>query len=131
MTSFRADLRYALRQFRRSRGVASTAIALMAAGIGASTLIFSLVDALLLTPLPVKNPRELVQLREIRANLPPLTFFSYPFYRTLAEHSSTPFDTAGQFEWDRTLDNGDHPERIRVGYVTDNFYSALGVEPLL
>ena len=131
MTSIWADLRYALRQFRRSRGVASIAVALMAAGIGASTLIFSLVDALLLTPLPVKNPQELVQLREIRPNLPPLTYFSYPFYRTLAEHSSKLFDIAGQFEWDCPLDNGDHPERIRVGHVTENFYTALGVEPLL
>ena len=76
MTGIWADLRYALRQFRRSRGVVSIAVALMAAGIGASTLIFSLVDALLLTPLPVKNPQELVQLSELRPNLPPLTFFS-------------------------------------------------------
>src|SRR5712691_5667260 len=130
MQSFWADLRYAVRQFRSSRGVVSIAVAMMAAGIGASTLIFSMVDALLLTPLPVKNPQELVQLREIRPNLPPLTYFSYPFYRTLAEHSSTLFDIAGQFEWDRPLDHSDHSERIRVGHVTENFYSVLGVEPL-
>jgi len=82
----------------------------MAAGIGASTLIFSLVDALLLTRLPVKHPEELVQLREIRPNLPPLPFFSYSFHRTLAAHSSTLFDAAGQFESDRLLDQGGHPE---------------------
>jgi predicted permease len=129
MKSFWSDLRFAFRQFHRARGVIAIAVVLMAAGIGAATLIFSLVDALLLTRLPVKNPEELVQLREIRGTLPPLTYFSYPFYRTLAAHSATLFDVAGQFEWDHPLEAGGPAERVRVGRVTDNLYSVLGVEP--
>src|SRR5580704_189770 len=55
------DLRYALRGLRRSPGFAAAAILSLALGIGANTAIFSLIDAVILKSLPVRNPSELVQ----------------------------------------------------------------------
>ncbi|HMG96657.1 MAG TPA: ABC transporter permease, partial [Gemmatimonadaceae bacterium] len=56
----RGDLRYAFRTFGRNKGFTAAAIATLALGIGANTAVFSVVDALLLRKLPVKNPEELV-----------------------------------------------------------------------
>ena len=60
LDEFRDDLRYALRTFARNKGFTAAAIATLALGIGANTAVFSVVDALLLRKLPVKNPEELV-----------------------------------------------------------------------
>ena len=63
LDSFLQDLKYGLRQLRLHPGFAATAILSLALGIGANTAIFTLVDQVLLRLLPVRNPRELVQLR--------------------------------------------------------------------
>ncbi len=60
LDELRGDLRYAFRTFGRSKGFTAAAIATLALGIGANTAVFSVVDALLLRKLPVKNPEELV-----------------------------------------------------------------------
>ena len=79
---------------------------LLAIGIAASTQIFALVDALLLRPLPVSNPQNLVQLFEQQANRPADTYFDYSFYRQLAGHSSTLFKVVGQIDTTRSLERG-------------------------
>ena len=64
------DLRFALRQLRRSPGLAVTAIVVLALGIGASTAIFAFVDAVLIQPLPYANPNRLVDVDESAAVFP-------------------------------------------------------------
>ena len=67
LDELRGDLRYAFRTFGRSKGFTAAAIATLALGIGANTAVFSVVDALLLRKLPVKNPEELVVFDWLRA----------------------------------------------------------------
>ena len=67
LDELRGDLRYAFRTFGRSKGFTAAAIATLALGIGANTAVFSVVDALLLRKLPVKNPEALVVFDWLRA----------------------------------------------------------------
>jgi predicted permease len=121
------DLAYAIRQFRRSPGFFALAILLIGAGIGANTLIFTLVDAVFLRPLPVRTPQSLVELFVLLPNLPPQPGFSWDAYHQVAEHSSTLFDVVGQTEIDVAMERGSYAERARSQGVTENYFEALGV----
>jgi predicted permease len=123
---------FAMRRFRRSPGFFLVAVVLIATGIATATTIFALVNAILLRPLPVRNPDNLVQLFQIFAsNLRPQGYFSYELYRQLSDNASPLFDVAGQSETSVALDTGAGPERAYVQMVTDNFFSALGVDAVL
>ena len=99
MAVFLQDLRYAARQFRSSPGFFAVAELLIALGVADNTPIFTLVNTLLLRPLPVRDPQNLVQLFEIRPKLPPYPYFDYPLYKELASRSTTLSQVVGQWEW--------------------------------
>ena len=86
MTPLLQDLRYAARGFRRSPGFTAVAVLILGLGIGASTTIFSLVDALYLRTLPAADPSRLVEIYQTRK---PGEYFnlSYPDYRFYREHT--------------------------------------------
>ncbi len=125
------DFRYAIRQLRRAPGFFATAAVLIAIGIAATTQIFTLVDAVLLRPLPVRDPQNLVQLFVIHPKRPADPDFGYRFYEQLSRDSSTLFKIVGQIDTTRTLERGEHGDRIHAAEVTDNFFGDLGVAPLL
>ena len=131
MAAFLQDLRYAARQFRRSPGFFAIAALFIALGIAANTQIFTLVDALLLRPLPVRDPQNLVQLFEIRPKLPLYPYFDYAFYKQLASRSSTLFQAVGQIELTLPLERGATAERSHPHCVTGNFFTDLGVQPYM
>lgn len=131
MVGFAEDLRYGIRQIRRSPGFFAVAALLLAVGIATSTQIFTLVDALFLKPLPVSNPQNLVQLFEQQAKRPAEPYFDYAFYRRLAHDSSTLFSVVGQIETTRAMEQQGHAERIHAAAVTEEFFTDLGVTPLL
>ena len=123
---------YAGRRFRRTPAFFIIAVVLIAMGIGAATTIFALVNAILLRPLSVRNPDNLVQVVQVFAsNLRPQGYFSSELYRRLTDNASTLFDVAGQSETSVALDFGAGPERAYVQMVTDNFFEALGVDAVL
>ena len=78
----RQDLRYATRQMVKAPGFSATAIITLAIGIGATTAIFSLLNAMLLRPLPVEAPGQLVFLRKTGGD----ETFAYPVFDRLREH---------------------------------------------
>jgi predicted permease len=124
------DVKYALRGMRNSPGFTLTAVMSLALGIGANTAIFSLIDALLLRSLPVRDPGALVELT-IRQNGKSVDSFSYPVVRALADQkqifaglcgfSSAMFNTGAR----------DSVERTRGAWVTGEYYETLGLQPEL
>src|SRR2546422_519426 len=92
------DLRYFARQLRRSPGFFVAASLLMTIGIAANTQIFTLVNALILRQLPVRDPQNLVQLFEIRPARPAFPYFDFTFYGELAARSATLLQPVAQIE---------------------------------
>ncbi len=126
-----AEIRYALRRVSRSRGHFVVASLLIAIGMAAIVQIFSLTNALLLRPLPVHTPENLIQLFDQQPKRPADPFFDYPFFRELSHHSSTLSDVIGQFDTARLLEYNQHSERIHDLAVTENYFSVLGIIPAL
>jgi predicted permease len=126
------DSRYGLRQLRRNPGFTIVAILTLAIGIGASTAIFTVVDAVLLKPLPYKDPQRLVLVRErIPHILPEPVALPAPDVVTF-ERQSHVFSAIGAFRnQQRDLTGGGTPERINVARVTAGLFPLLGVNPLL
>ncbi|HVS15880.1 MAG TPA: ABC transporter permease [Thermoanaerobaculia bacterium] len=132
MRSLLFDLRHALRALRRAPVFSLVTVTILALGIGANTAIFTLVQAVLLRPLPFADPHRLVLLHE---SLPAMDFpifpFSAPDYLDL-ERQQTVFSDLGIFGVRAVeLSGVDNPETIDAATLTASVFSTLGVEPAL
>jgi hypothetical protein len=125
------DLRYGLRQIRRSPAFFATSALLIAIGIAAATQVFTLIDAFLLRPQPVRDPQTLVQLFEQQPKRPADPLFDHRFYKYLARNSSTLFAVNGQMDTTRALEQNGQQQRAHLVAVTENFFTDLGITPLL
>ncbi len=124
------DVRYALRGLRRSPGFALVAIVTLGLGIGANTAIFSVVNALLIAPLPYRDPAQLVFVwSDLSASGYPRAPLSGPELKDLRDRT-TRFSGFGAI-WATTaaLTEDPDPEQLRIGLVTANFFPLLGVDP--
>ena len=124
------DLRFALRQLLKNPGFTGVVILSLALGIGANTTIFSLIDAVLLKMLPVKNPKQLVVFAHRDTGLPS-TGSNYPLYQTLRDGSQSFSECFAFWPLDFRARIGAESEPARGQYVTPNYFSALGVQPIL
>jgi putative ABC transport system permease protein len=126
------DLRYAFRSLVRAPGFAALAIATIAIGVGANAAIFSVVNAVLLRPLPFRDPDALVLLtdankstRQSLGNTAPANFLDW-------KARSRSFSGMAAFHNEAyTVTSSDHPERIAGALVDANFFDVLGVTPWL
>jgi putative ABC transport system permease protein len=124
------DLRYGARLLLKHPAFTIVAVLTLALGIGANSAIFSVVNAVLLRPLPFKEPAELVTLSETTAQFDKGSV-SVPNFRDWREQNNVFTDlTAYQFE-NFSLQEGDHPERVVGATVSANFFDVLGVAPRL
>ena len=126
------DLRYGLRMLAKNPGFTAVAVLTLALGIGANTAIFSVVDAVVLRPLPYKDPDRLVMVKE---RIPLVTPEPIPvcapdviqFQRQNEVFESVAAFRGGQLD----LSGGREPERITAERVNANLFSLLGVQPLV
>jgi putative ABC transport system permease protein len=121
------DLRFALRQLRKSPGFTIIAVLTLALGIGANSAIFSVVNAVLLRPLPYPQPERLVYLNEVTGGTD--TSIALPDYIDW-RHDSTSFQQLALSRSEsRNLSGiaGREPERIAVAFVTANFFDVIGL----
>ena len=135
MTNLAQDARYAWRVLRKSPGFTVVAVLVLALGIGANTAIFSVVNAVLLKPLPFDQPDRLVQLYHVppQASFPGIPLFAVsPANFSDWRSQSHSFEGMSAYGFGRyTLTGGGRPEAIRVMAVTDGFFSILRAQPLL
>ncbi|HXN97549.1 MAG TPA: ABC transporter permease [Candidatus Acidoferrales bacterium] len=123
------DVRYGLRMLRRSPGFTVVAVLTLALGIGANTAIFSLVDGILLRPLPYTDADQIVHLSwQLKGGtIPNFTVAEFEFWR---DHGSAFAAIAGtRGVANRELEFGATTRRVNALSVTDGFFQVLGVNP--
>jgi predicted permease len=123
------DLRYGARALRKSPGVSAIAVMTIALGIGATTAIFSVVDATLLHPLPFPHPEQLVR---VEADFPGIgstdVGFSQPEWLDL-QHSGIFENVSPTWYDDNNLTGASRPTRVSLMIVAPNYFDILGVKP--
>jgi len=124
------DVRFGFRQLRKARGFATVAVLTLALGIGVNTVLFSIVDAVLLHPLPVANPDELVTVDAGKPNFPDGSV-SYPNFRDWkrANRSFAAFAIFRHIGF--TLTGSGASARLHGDYISSDFFPLLGVKPVL
>jgi putative ABC transport system permease protein len=133
MESILQDIRYALRILRRSHGFTIVAVLALALGIGATTAIFSVVDAVILKPLPYRDPGQLVQLwmRFTNIGIPnDQNWVSAPEFMDLQQNNSFS-QIAAIDDQSYNINISGAPERIEAAVVSASFFPLLGVQAQL
>lgn len=135
LDQFRQDLRHAVRRLSQQRGFAFAIIAVLALGVGATTAMFSAVDAAMLRPLPFHEPQRLVALRDVQ--IP----FGEESRSSPEDHWALDIIDAGAMRdvfshvaayasGGLNLADPDRPRRLKVGVVTADFFQTLGIAPI-
>lgn len=134
------DIFYGIRAMLRSPGITLVALLSLALGIGANTAIFSLMDAIMLRSLPVKNPQQLVLLGDADSNgitdeFGATQLYSYPFYRELQKRNQVFSATASllsmRSDVHGTVSGRNQAEPMRVQLVSGTYFPLLGVEAIV
>ncbi|HEV7518170.1 MAG TPA: ABC transporter permease [Thermoanaerobaculia bacterium] len=126
------DLRYAARTLRKSPGFTAVAVLTLALGIGANTAIWSLVHAVLLTPLPIAGADRVVKLAAtIRRDGLELRSVSYPDFADWRQAARSFSDMAAWSNTSFTLTGGPEPERVEGEMVSASYFPVLGTKAVL
>jgi hypothetical protein len=128
MSDLAQDLRHAFRGMRRDAGFTTFVILIAGLGIGASATVFSVVNALLLRPLPFRDPERLVWIANVEWSM------QVSQYLDFRERNKSFSDLAGSTGYgvgDIELTGTGEPERLTSAPVTQNFFTLLGVQPMI
>jgi predicted permease len=130
MFALAQDLRFASRQLRKSPGVSLIVILTLALGIGATTAVFSLIEGILLRPLPFRDPERLVIVGDHLGNRPNTSVTAREI-RTYSEATSAFSSLGGYTGLSYELSGGATPEQINAARFTAGVFPTLGVAPTL
>src|SRR5262249_30873012 len=124
------DLRYSFRALRHQRAFTVAAVAALALGIGATTAVFSVVDAVLLRPFPYPDPRRIVMFMNTSPQgsgpaASPATFMHWSGQAAVIQNAAAFRDVLVNYT------GGDVPEQLRSGNVTEAFFRLFGARPIL
>ncbi len=132
MDSWMRDLRYAARALARNPGFTAVVVLTLALGIGANTAMFTVINAVILKPLPVENPGELVNLYTWRAGdflaNQPSSFYDYEYYR---DNNRVFNGLAGYSLVPASLGTGREAAMVMGETVSGNYFDVLGISPAL
>jgi predicted permease len=128
METLLRELRYSWRTLTKTPGFAAIAILTLALGIGASTAIFSVVDAVLLRALPYPNPGKIVRVWEQAPDGHRMNFADPNFDDFRAQNDT--FAAVAEYGYGLTsVSGGSEPVRVNIAAVSRDFFKALGIEP--
>jgi len=132
MAGLLQDIRFALRQLRKSPAFTVTAVLMLAVAICANSTVFSWIDGTMLHPIPgARDTTGLVSVMRGQWNISPSPPLSYPDYRDLRDQNHSFVGMlAYHHDW-ITLTGGEKPERIYIATVSWNYFEVLGIKPLL
>lgn len=132
METLLQDLRYAVRSLLKSPGFTIVAVVTLALGIGANAAIFSVVNGVLLAPLPYRDPGRLVTVNHFYPSLNNLRApVSVPGFRDYSARTDLFTNAAVENGFPMNLTGAGEPERINVQKVSGDFFSVMGVAPAL
>lgn len=130
MTGLLQDLRYALRQLRKGPGFTVVAVLTLALGIGANTAIFSVVNGVLMNPLPFPNSDRLVSMFQEIPDFPRGSL-SYPNFLDWQQENRS-FEAMAAYRWaDGSITGSGPAESVYARYISATFFPILGVKPIL
>jgi predicted permease len=130
LTSLWQDLSYALRMLRKNPGFTAIAVLTLALAIGANTALFSVVNSVLLNPLPYPHPEELVTLHESKPNFNTGSV-SYPNFLDWQKDNQTLSSMAVSRSYSFSLTGIGEAEQVPAQLVTSDFFPILGVKPMV
>ena len=125
------DIRYGARMLRKSPGFTIVAVLTLALGIGANTAIFSVIESVLLRPLPYDHPESLIEIWNTYPPIIPLGGLSPGDFQDWQRRVTTVSELAG-YAWIQqgaNLTGDGDPQRVQMSYATSNFFPLLGVKP--
>src|SRR5271168_362531 len=131
LESFYADVRYGLRILRKNPGFTAVAILTLALGIGANTAIFSVVQGVLLAPLPYSEPERLVMVWQYNLTLKHPISVSYPDFLDWQRDAGSFQQMAAYDSQDRNLTAPGTPEHLNGEEISSGFLGMLGIKPIL
>jgi predicted permease len=130
MATFWQDIRYGLRMLAKRPGITLIAVLTLALGVGANTAIFSVVDAVLLRPLPYKQPDRLVFISEDSHQVPGMSISMADFDDWRA--ANTVFESMAPYNSDNAILTGNgETENLQIRPITAALFPTLGVQPIL
>jgi putative ABC transport system permease protein len=131
MTGLLQDLRYALRQLRKSPGFTIVVVITLALGIGANTAVFSVIDAVMLRPLPYDQPERLIEAQSVNTHNPQPSAISYPDFFDWRSQNRTLEHLVSYHDDLFTLTGLERPVQVDAEVVSWDLLSALGIRPEL